>query len=705
MATDLCTHRARVGRFDLRPKTKTKKVRHVKVLGKPNLPCHIALFYSLIICTLPYNPKPAINSNKYTATLRINSMSKLTNYLTSFVACLLLLLLSGDVHPNPGPNITDTNTPLACYFLNARSIKKITRNEHKLLEFQELLTLTNPDILGVSETWLNNNIPDKKIDPFEHFKIHRKDRTDQQGGGVMCLINKNIKSERKINLEVNTNAHNEILVVEAELSPNNKIAVITAYRSQQDPYARFLSNLENTLYNCAINNLSKILLIGDFNYSKITWNPARDNKLPLHCREFLQVINSYGLKQLNKHPSRETNDNILDLILTNFPDKVSKIYSNLFQYSSDHFLLHFDLHTTIEKIHSPSRTIYNYKRANFNQLRQDISTSNLTENIACEELIDNKITAWTTTLVNLINKCIPKITLKKDHTAPWIDLDVIKLLRKKDSALRTAKKHDTQNAWNKFTRLRNRLKNLISHKHKEYLTDICEHINTSPKRFWSYIKANSKSRGLPSYLYNSTKDKIDNFIGMANIFNTFFQSTFTNNLNATLPDINKHEDQNLNEITVTEAEVLKELTKLNPSKAQGPDNLPTRVLKDCAQELTPSITTLYNESLHQSKVPKAWKNANVTPIHKKGDKHLANNYRPISLLPVISKVLERCIYNKIIDFLLPKITNFQHGFLKNRSTTTQLLNVFSNINNILDIGDQTDVVLSTLFLITCFCTN
>jgi hypothetical protein len=492
--------------------------------------------------------------------------------------------------------------------------------------------------------------------------------------------------------EVNTNSHNEILVVEVETAPSYKIAVITAYRSQQDPYALFLSNLENTLYNCVRNNLSKILLIGDFNYSKIKWNAALDTKLPLHCREFIQVINSYGLRQLNKHPSRATNDNILDLVLTNFPDKLSKVYANLFHYSSDHFLLHFDLHTKIEKITSPKRSVFNYNRANMPELKLDINNLNLRERILNEELIDNKLTAWTTALKNLINKHIPKISLKKEHTAPWIDLEVIKKLRKKDSALRHAKKHDTPQAWTKFKQLRNKLKNLITNKHKHYLIDICDNISTCPKRFWSYIKANSKSRGLPSYLYNQHKEKIDNFTGMSNLFNTFFQSIFSSNRNLPLPEITTHEDPNLSNLTLTEHDVLNELKKLNPSKAPGPDALPTKVLKDCAQELSPSITQLFNDSLSHSKVPNAWKTANVTPIHKKGDKHTASNYRPISLLPIISKVLERCIYNKIIDFLIPKLTNLQHGFLKNRSTTTQLLNVFSNINNILDNGDQTDVV-------------
>jgi hypothetical protein len=336
--------------------------------------------------------------------------------------------------------------------------------------------------------------------------------------------------------------------------------------------------------------------------------------------------------------------------------------------------------------------MYNFKRANFTELKNDLTNSNLEEQIRQENNIDSKLSAWVTTVKNLINTHVPRITIKREHTPPWVDKDVIKQIRRKDSALRKAKKEDSQTNWARFRRYRNRLKNLITTKHREYLINICDSVTNNPKRFWTYIKSKTKSRGLPTFLYNNVKTKVDSFKEMANIFNTYFHSTFTPSINAPPPDINENVDPNLSEITITNDEVLKELLKLNPNKAHGPDDIPTLVLKTCAHELSPSITSLFNASLTEGKMPAAWKLANIVPIHKKGTKHEASNYRPISLLPVISKILERCLYNKIIDNLVPKITNTQHGFLKNRSTTTQLMEVFSDINNSLDSGGQTDLV-------------
>ena len=93
------------------------------------------------------------------------------------------------------------------------------------------------------------------------------------------------------------------------------------------------------------------------------------------------------------------------------------------------------------------------------------------------------------------------------------------------------------------------------------------------------------------------------------------------------------------------------MKKINPNKAQGPDNIQNRVLKECATELTPAVTTLFNLSLSTSTLPSAWIKANVSPIFKKGNRHHAENYRPVSLTSVLSKTLEHIVYSNILQHL------------------------------------------------------
>jgi hypothetical protein len=126
-------------------------------------------------------------------------------------------------------------------------------------------------------------------------------------------------------------------------------------------------------------------------------------------------------------------------------------------------------------------------------------------------------------------------------------------------------------------------------------------------------------------------------------------------------------------------------------KAIGVDNLPNMVLKHCAKHISKSLELIFNLSLREGKLPKVWKSARVVPIFKKGDNTLACNYRPVSLLIVTSKILEKCILKKVVPKFQGILTVYQHGFMAGRSTTTQLLEAYNIVNNILDSNEQCDV--------------
>jgi hypothetical protein len=99
---------------------------------------------------------------------------------------------------------------------------------------------------------------------------------------------------------------------------------------------------------------------------------------------------------------------------------------------------------------------------------------------------------------------------------------------------------------------------------------------------------------------------------------------------------------------------------LDSNKAQCPDNIPARLLKETAMQITPSFCALFNKTLSVGVLPSVWKLANVVPVHKHGDKTYVE---PISLLPLISKVLERCIFNNIKYHVYEQINPCQNGFM------------------------------------------
>lgn len=167
-------------------------------------------------------------------------------------------------------------------------------------------------------------------------------------------------------------------------------------------------------------------------------------------------------------------------------------------------------------------------------------------------------------------------------------------------------------------------------------------------------------------------------VNKATLFNNFFHATFTRS-DFQLPTVLPDTTDQLTEISIDSTEVFKVLTDLDSTKAAGCDSIGPRILKACATSICEPVTLLFNKCLQTSSIPNEWKTHKIYPVPKKGDLSNHTNYRPISLLCVLSKVLERIVYNKIIPFVHPQISPQQFGFLKGRSSITQMLSFFSEI--------------------------
>ena len=183
----------------------------------------------------------------------------------------------------------------------------------------------------------------------------------------------------------------------------------------------------------------------------------------------------------------------------------------------------------------------------------------------------------------------------------------------------------------------------------------------------------------------------------ANILVKQFQSVFTIDKPGELPNTSKTANHNISPIKIKTEGVQKLLAHINPSKASGPDNIPNRILKECANQLAPSLSIIFQLSIDSGELPKDWREANISCIFKKGDKHLAENYRPVSLTSVPSKLLEHIFYKHmyILKHLETNkiLTSLNHGFRSGYSCETQLLTTFNDFMKEYDKGNQTDVAI------------
>ena len=182
------------------------------------------------------------------------------------------------------------------------------------------------------------------------------------------------------------------------------------------------------------------------------------------------------------------------------------------------------------------------------------------------------------------------------------------------------------------------------------------------------------------------------------MFNSFFHSVYNLSPTGTLPLPSSEPTcivsyPSITNISFTELEVFSALSSLDPVKSMGIDCIGSKLLKQCASDLYIPLHHLFSLSIFNHAIPLEWKHHSITPIFKSGEKTSVNNYQPVSLLCIASKVLERLIYNHLCKFIISNniISQFQFGFHKHRSTTHQLLVYLDRVYHILNSSDACDL--------------
>ena len=216
------------------------------------------------------------------------------------------------------------------------------------------------------------------------------------------------------------------------------------------------------------------------------------------------------------------------------------------------------------------------------------------------------------------------------------------------------------------------------------------------KTYWSILKTfyNEKKIPLiPPLLVDN--NFVTDIQTKANIFNKFFAQQCTSLENSSVLPVNQKflTQSRLNSIDINENEVLNIIRALNIHKAHGYDNISIRMIKMCDKSLLKPLTLLFENSIKSSCYPDIWKRYNIIPVHKKNDKQLVNNYRPISLLPCFGKIFEKIIFNKIYHFLLEEnlLNPNQSGFRLADSCINQLLAITHEIFKAFDCNPSLEV--------------
>ena len=260
----------------------------------------------------------------------------------------------------------------------------------------------------------------------------------------------------------------------------------------------------------------------------------------------------------------------------------------------------------------------------------------------------------------------------------WFAPDTIHLIHQKRKLYRVMKQCPTDLVVAKYKCL----SNIVRFKTRQDTRNkVCTLSGSPSKQFWSWVNSVKGHRApLPPLLHN---EPVTDDYAKAEVFNHYFNSVFTNENMADFNMVNSslvNLSPILETVSFSPDVVYQELLHLNVSKACGPDLLPPLILKKAAEFICLPLSNLFNQSMSSGHLPRDWVTANVIPVHKKGNKRLASNYRPISLSSVIVKVMERIIHRHMIDALSQsnRLSVHQFGFRPNHSTVSLLLNAVND---------------------------
>ena len=567
----------------------------------------------------------------------------------------------------------------------------------KLGEFQHDLARLHPDIAVITETKLTQ----EKISPSDlafpgYAEPIRKDRT-AQGGGVAVWIKSSLAFRH---MDYMNCGDNEVIWVSLQTAPGKSIAVCCVYRpgSCSDTDIQLMDYLDRSIDSARQSN-SHILITGDFNVHNKDWlGSSRTTKAGEACEDFCYIN---GLEQHVHEPTRGSN--ILDLIMSDLPGQVS-VTTHPPLGKSDHVCLLAVFQCPVAHEPKVKRTVWRYTQADWPRLNNYFRSIDWTQvlqydaNTSCRALTD--------TILKGMRQFIPHKQLStRPSEAPWWTPECTAAVNRKQKTWKARKhqpssetaraQHAAASSASAATLQQAKAKHMSSLKQKLVKGSL------SSKEWWSTVKrvgGQSRCHDIPIMVDPSGNQCITNQEKAECLAEHFSKKCKLDNDfkgEDSFPQVRTRLQRgNLSCVRFRPATIRRELKHLNISKATGSDNIPAHVLRACATSLAYPLSKLFSQCLREGTQPDLWKTATVVAVHKRKSKSDVRNYRPISLLPIISKVMESIVNRSIMNFYETHdlLSQNQFGFRRGLGAADLLTLLQYHISTVAGHGGATRMV-------------
>ena len=568
--------------------------------------------------------------------------------------------------------------------LNVRSLTK--KIDQLRIWFEE----SKLDVITLSETWLNESVYPKSVN-INGYTSYRQDRnfsvvSKKRRGGLLMYVRQDHASSSESLVEMNKSTGD----IEAQwliiYRPHCKNVVVgNIYRPPNGNFKKAIDYLEECMLSFDLDT-TELFILGDLNVNY-------KNKLSAEYKKLSFFVKANGLKQIIDTTTRITSKtkSLLDLILTN--SLYVRSAGTLDHYISDHqpiFVTKKKGRDSRPRVEFEGRSYRNFNKDSFRDKLMEIDWADYYQK-------ENPAEAWEfifSKVESIIDGMCPLRTFKiRNYRPDWITHELLEQIADRDYFYNKAKQTGDEDDWNVAKHLRNVTNANIRQARKDFVVSELQENTSDYKKFWKTIRSvipNDKGSARNDILLTHDGKKVPKN-EVAHYVNNYFVNigkeiggnfTYTNKEGESGDTTS--DGWSFSEFN--EIEVMKVVKSINVSKSSGLSNISSFVVKEAFSILIPQITFLFNLTIRTSIFPRAWKEALVIPIPKTGNAKQVQNYRPISLLPLPGKLLEKLVHAQISEYLenISHLTENQHGFRKGHSTIHSVAQVTNYINTKMD---------------------
>lgn len=521
-------------------------------------------------------------------------------------------------------------------------------------------------------------------------------------GGVGIYVRKGIKAVTVAKSDYCANIpvalRFEFLVVQAKIN-NINIGIVVIYNPTGSNQL-FAQNYEKLLFELVDFNFDRIYLVGDFNINVTTPVFTANN------HALVNIHNVFNLIVLPTGPTRitDTGSSTIDLLITDCPNSIRTSKTSTANTISDHEIVFLIADVRIAEPVPRRIKIRNFRRVDPVRLQADFIARGH-QNIVEENDTETKAVMVTDLLRSLLNEHAPETEIVvKDKRTPWITEEVKRATKFRDLAYalyaRNPNRVRGDAQWRDYISKRDRANSLIFAAKKRYAeTNFGNELPA--KKLWNNLRRegiHNNKRSTTSADEHTDIDQLNNFFTDGHLQLRSRATRQTRSTTRNLPDFT---NSGFNFVYTDATEVSKMINEITTS-ATGIDDIPISFIKMMGPHILPLLVNLFNAIIDSCQFPTIWKKAIVTPIPKTSNPVDPTDYRPISVLPALSKIFEKILLDQVTNYLnnhQPQLlAKHQSGYRKHHSTTTALTKVTHDIYQNLEENRCTVMVLVDLSL-------